>query len=97
MKSIDDACLSYNHEFGLMDEANKERLRREAREWIRALHLEDHDIEIVNLEQGIISNKLWPFVLSADKIFKHRSGRKAIDGWCKQVMDYVHTLPEGDD
>ena len=34
---IADACLSYDHSFGLMDEDQQKRLRFEAREWWRSI------------------------------------------------------------
>lgn len=33
---IDDACMWFRHDFGLLDDADAERLRFEAREWLRA-------------------------------------------------------------
>ena len=32
---LNDACLSYRHDFGLMTEAERESLRREAADWWR--------------------------------------------------------------
>jgi len=37
-QELDDVCLSFSHDFGLMNKANQEILRQEAREWIRALN-----------------------------------------------------------
>ena len=92
MKSLDDVCLSYDHGFGLRSEAEKNQLREEAREWIIAFHLEDHDIEVVSLEHGLIENKLWPFILSANKILKRKYSNKAADGWCNDLMAYMGTI-----
>jgi len=36
-RDIDDACMWYRHDFGLLSEAEKEHLRFEARDWQRAL------------------------------------------------------------
>ena len=33
---IDDACLSYDHSYGLMDAEKRDRLRHQATEWLRA-------------------------------------------------------------
>jgi hypothetical protein len=34
---IDNVCLSYRHDFGLMSEQDRQRLRFECREWMRAI------------------------------------------------------------
>ena len=34
---IDNVCLSYRHDFGLMAEQDKQRLRFECKEWMRAI------------------------------------------------------------
>lgn len=34
---IDNVCLSYRHDFGLMSEQDKQRLRFECKEWMRAI------------------------------------------------------------
>lgn len=38
--NIDSICLSYRHDFGLLDEKEKERLRFNCKEWIRAIEKE---------------------------------------------------------
>jgi hypothetical protein len=34
---IDNVCLSYRHDFGLMAEQDRQRLRFECKEWMRAI------------------------------------------------------------
>jgi hypothetical protein len=34
---IDNVCLSYRHDFGLMAEQDRQRLRSECKEWMRAI------------------------------------------------------------
>ena len=36
-KFIDNVCLSCRHDFGLMDETEREKLRFECKEWMRAI------------------------------------------------------------
>jgi len=36
-QSIEDNCLSYRHDYGLMSEGDKETLRFEYTEWVRAM------------------------------------------------------------
>lgn len=36
-KFIDNVCLSYNHSFGLMSEEDKQKVRFECKEWMRAI------------------------------------------------------------
>jgi len=36
-KFIDNVCLSYRHDFGLMSEEDKKMLRFECKEWMRAI------------------------------------------------------------
>lgn len=38
---IDNVCLSYRHDFGLMAEQDKQRLRFECKEWMRAISNND--------------------------------------------------------
>lgn len=35
-KLIDNMCISYRHDFGLMDAEQQEKLRFECKEWLRA-------------------------------------------------------------
>ena len=35
-RQIDDAAMSYRHDFGLLDEREKAKIRFAAREWLRA-------------------------------------------------------------
>lgn len=35
-KQIDSACLSFRHDFGLMNDREKQKLRFQAREWLIA-------------------------------------------------------------
>lgn len=34
---IDDVCLSYRHDFGLMNEEDKEKIRFQCKEWMRSM------------------------------------------------------------
>lgn len=34
---IDNVCLSYRHDFGLMSDKEKQQLRFECKEWFRAI------------------------------------------------------------
>ena len=34
---INNVCLSYRHDFGLMEEQDRQRLRFECKEWMRAI------------------------------------------------------------
>lgn len=36
-KFIDNVCLSYRHDFGLMTEQDRQKLRFECKEWMRAI------------------------------------------------------------
>lgn len=35
-REIDSACMSFRHDFGLMDQEQKDRLRWQAYEWLHA-------------------------------------------------------------
>lgn len=36
-KFIDHVCISYRHDFGLLDKQEKEKVRVECKEWMRAI------------------------------------------------------------
>lgn len=36
-KFIDNVCLSYRHDFGLLSEQDKDKVRFECKEWMRAI------------------------------------------------------------
>jgi hypothetical protein len=97
MKSIDDACMSYRHDFGLMSEDEKDKLRRDAREWLRSFHLEDHDLRIMGEDYPIIENVLWRYLLGANKIMMRDLGKEAEQKWHDELMAYIKTLPDDED
>ena len=97
MKSIDDACLSYDHNFGLMTLEEQEKLRVKAREWLRAFHLEDHSIRVIDGKNGIIENELWRYVLEANKIMMKGLGKETERKWHDDVKAYIGTLPDDED
>jgi hypothetical protein len=97
MKSIDDACMSYRHDFGLMCDERQRELRYEAREWLRAFHLEDHDLRVIGDEYPVIENVLWRYLLGANKIMMKSLGKEAEQKWHDELMAYIKTLPDDDD
>ncbi len=36
-KFIDNCCISYRHDFGLLDKESQDKLRFECKEWMRAI------------------------------------------------------------
>lgn len=38
---IDDICLSYRHDFSLMDKREKDRVRHQCQEWMRAARVQE--------------------------------------------------------
>jgi hypothetical protein len=36
LKEINDACLNFRHDFGIVPEEERETIRLEAKEWLRA-------------------------------------------------------------
>jgi hypothetical protein len=97
MKSIDDACMSYRHDFGLMSDEEQNKLRREAREWLRSFHLEDHFIRVIDGQYGIVENELWRYLLGANKIMMRNLGKEAEQKWHDELMVYIETLPDDED
>lgn len=39
---IDNVCLSYRHDFGLLSQEDQERIRFECKEWMRAIENNKH-------------------------------------------------------
>lgn len=79
-REVDEACMNYDHSFGLMSIADANKLRFSAREWLRAWQkVEDHgspdEIEIYRAIKASGARKHADIARVVAKLVKQREGQ----------------------
>jgi hypothetical protein len=77
MKIIDYACLAYRPDFDLMGEEEKNKIRTEACEWLRAFHLQE-DFEYR-------SKVLWCQCTSVQRIIHNGCKKDQLERWAENL------------